>query len=36
VVDGAVTRTRPLCPYPRRAAYRGVGRSEEASSYVCR
>ena len=36
VVDGAVTRTRPLCPYPRRAVYRGSGSTDDAASFVCR
>lgn len=36
VVNGAVTRTRPLCPYPRRAVYRGAGSTEDAANFVCR
>jgi feruloyl esterase len=36
VENGAVTRTRPLCPYPRRAAYTGSGRTDDAASFVCR
>ena len=33
---GAVVRTRPLCPYPQVARYKGVGRVEAASSFECR
>jgi len=36
VADGAVLRTRPLCPYPKRAVYVGKGSTDEASSFVCR
>ena len=35
VEDGAVTRTRPLCPYPRRAVYSGRGSSDAETSYAC-
>lgn len=28
-------RTRPLCPYPKVAVYRGVGSMEAASSFFC-
>lgn len=30
-----VTFTRPLCPYPRAARYKGTGDRESAVSYVC-
>lgn len=30
------TRTRPLCPYPLQAAYRGSGSVDEAASFRCR
>ena len=36
VENGAVTRTRPLCPYPRRAHYAGRGNSDDAASFTCR
>jgi len=36
VVNGAVTRTRPLCVYPQRAVYKGSGSTDEAESFVCR
>ncbi|HVN99589.1 MAG TPA: tannase/feruloyl esterase family alpha/beta hydrolase [Steroidobacteraceae bacterium] len=31
-----VLRTRPLCPYPRVARYRGRGSTDEARSFECR
>ena len=34
--EGKAVRTRPLCPFPERAAYRKTGSIDEASSYVCR
>ena len=33
---GAVVRTRPLCPYPQVARYKGSGRAEDAASFECR
>ena len=33
--SGAVTRTRPLCPYPQIGRYLGRGPADEASSFVC-
>ncbi len=35
VVKGTVTRTRPLCPYPQVARYRGQGSIEEAANFRC-
>lgn len=32
---GPVVRTRPLCPYPRRAVYSGKGSEFTSTSYVC-
>jgi len=32
----AVIRTRPLCPYPEVAVYRGRGSTDEAASFSCR
>jgi len=34
--DGAVSRTRPLCPYPQHAQYKGSGSIDDAASFVCR
>jgi feruloyl esterase len=36
VTNGTVTRTRPLCPYPKRATYTGRGSTDDASNFVCR
>jgi feruloyl esterase len=36
VIDGAVVRTRPLCPYPQRAVYAGAGSTDDAANFVCR
>jgi feruloyl esterase len=33
--NGRVDRTRPLCPYPRVAVYRGSGSTDEAANFVC-
>lgn len=34
--DMTVAFTRPLCPYPQEARYRGHGSIDEAGSFVCR
>jgi feruloyl esterase len=36
LVDGRVVRTRPLCPYPQIAQYKGSGSIDEATNFVCR
>lgn len=28
-------RTRPLCPYPQTAKYKGFGSTDDASNFVC-
>ncbi len=33
---GNVDRTRPLCPWPQVAAYRGAGSTDDAANFVCR
>jgi len=33
---GAVDRTRPLCPYPQVATYKGSGSIDEAANFVCK
>ena len=33
---GAVDRTRPLCPYPQIATYKGNGSIDEAANFVCK
>jgi feruloyl esterase len=32
---GAVVRTRPLCPYPQEAIWKGSGSTDEAANFVC-
>ncbi len=34
--NGKVDRTRPLCPYPQVAKYKGSGSIDDASNFVCR
>jgi feruloyl esterase len=29
-------RSRPLCPYPKHAQYKGQGNTEDASNFECR
>jgi feruloyl esterase len=36
ISNGVTTRTRPLCPYPQRAVYKGSGSTDEAENFVCR
>jgi hypothetical protein len=36
IVNGEVTRSRPLCPYPEVARYRGQGSTDDAASFECR
>ena len=31
-----VKMTRPLCPYPQVAAYKGAGSTDDAANFVCR
>jgi feruloyl esterase len=33
--DGKVDRTRPLCPYPQVAVYKGSGSTDESGNFVC-
>jgi feruloyl esterase len=33
--DGKVDRTRPLCPYPKVAKYKGSGSTDEAANFSC-
>lgn len=35
VVDDKIARTRPLCPYPQVAKYKGSGSIDDASSFAC-
>jgi len=36
VRNGAVDRTRPLCPYPQVATYKGSGSTDDAANFACR
>jgi feruloyl esterase len=36
IVNGAADRTRPLCPYPQAAVYKGSGSTDDAANFVCR
>jgi feruloyl esterase len=35
VIDGKTVRTRPLCPYPEVAKYKGTGSVDEAANFSC-
>jgi len=35
VVNGSVVRTRPLCPYPQTAIYKGAGSTDDATNFSC-
>ena len=35
VTDGTVARTRPLCPYPQVARYKGQGSIDDAANFSC-
>ena len=35
LTDGKIGRTRPLCPYPQVARYRGKGSTDEAANFAC-
>jgi feruloyl esterase len=36
IADGRVVRTRPLCPYPQIATYKGSGSIDRADNFTCR
>src|SRR5262249_10855772 len=36
VINWVTVRTRPLCPYPRRAVYKGSGSTDDAANFICR
>ena len=36
VEHGKVVRTRPLCPYPQVATFKGSGSTDEAKNFVCK
>jgi feruloyl esterase len=33
--QSAISRTRPLCPYPQVARYQGNGSTDEAANFKC-
>lgn len=35
VVNGDIVRTRPLCPYPGKAMYKGSGSTNDAVNFTC-
>jgi feruloyl esterase len=35
-VNGAVEKTRPLCPYPQVAQYKGTGSTNDAANFACK
>jgi feruloyl esterase len=35
VKDGMADRTRPLCPYPQVARYKGTGNTDDAANFAC-
>jgi feruloyl esterase len=35
IVNGQVTRSRPLCPYPQVARYKGNGSIDDAANFSC-
>jgi feruloyl esterase len=35
MTNGAVDRTRPLCPYPQVATYKGAGSTDQAENFSC-
>ena len=35
MTNGAVDRTRPLCPYPQVATYKGSGSTDQAENFSC-
>jgi feruloyl esterase len=36
MAEGKVIRTRPLCPYPQEAQYKGAGSTDQAENFLCR
>ncbi len=36
LVNGEVIRSRPVCPYPQKAAYKGTGSTDEEANFACR
>jgi len=34
--EGNASRTRPLCPYPQTAVYKGAGSTDDAANFACK
>jgi feruloyl esterase len=34
--NGVVDMTRPLCPYPQVAVYKGIGSTNDAANFSCK
>jgi feruloyl esterase len=34
--NGKVDRSRPLCPYPQVAVYKGSGSTDDAANFACK
>ena len=34
--NGTVDRSRPLCPYPQAATYKGTGSTNDAANFECK
>ena len=34
--DGVIDMTRPLCPYPQQAVYKGTGSTNDAANFTCK
>src|SRR2546430_14569944 len=35
-INGVIDRSRPLCPYPAVAVYKGKGDTNDAANFACR
>jgi feruloyl esterase len=33
--DGKIDRTRPLCPFPKQAVYKGTGSTDDDANFIC-
>jgi len=36
LTDGKADRTRPICPYPQNAVYKGSGSTDDAANFACK
>ena len=36
LTNETLDRTRPLCPFPQVAAYKGTGSTDDAENFVCK